>query len=350
MRWFFEQAFALLFPDHMPKSGSEREYFVTLGICYIAEQQKFIPPIPETPLRKSNRAHEIKEKYEYTAFEYCRSRFGYLLSVHEENNGVVKDERYTVSYQGKTYEESKHVILTAVYALKLLDDFCASSDKSEWIPAWKIDIPTLQKCSMIDVMVLSDEHEKKFRMALVLTCMQLAAKIISDDSLTNDKELAEVFSLTPAEFSNLQLKVLDGLNWYLNRTNEQLLAYADKHQLPERVSLCIAEHEDVLNSFWIYPEDERKRTPLVKVRDLSLAPPPSPETKTIAAPGLKDRFVESLHSVISKLDGTIAPVHFSRKNRDRHCDSGFSAESPTIQELTPNERTKVKKYIPSAWD
>lgn len=320
MRWFFEQAFAVLFSDHMPKTGSKREDFITLGICYIADQQKFIHPIPEVPLKKTHRSQEL---YDHIAFEYCRSRFGYLFSIHEDEQGVVIDEKYKVLYKGKTYEESKHVILTAVYALKLLEDFCKNTPIDEWVPPWKIDIPQLRQCTTEDILRLTDLHIKKYRMTLILTCMQLSAKIISDDRIIFDKDLAQLFGLKKEEFIALQLRVLDGLHWYLNRTNEQLLNYAEGHHLPDRVMHCISEHEDMINSY--YP----------KIPKHEKEAPSSPETRTIEI---------SVFALSN--DNTAAPLRFS----NAHKDVGYSNESPNLQSLTERDVRKKMHNKKVPWD
>lgn len=320
MRWFFEQAFAVLFSDLMPKTGSYREDFITLGICYIADQQKFIHPIPEVPLKKAHRSQEL---FDHIAFEYCRSRFGYLFSVHEEEHGIVIDEKIAVSYKDKNYKESKHVILTAVYALKLLEDFCANTPIDEWVPPWKIDIPQLRQCTTEDIQRLTDAHVKKYRMTLILICMHLSGKIVSDNTVVLDNDLARIFGLTQGEFSALQLRVLDGLNWYLNRSNEQLLDYAEKRHLPDRVMQCIAEHEDMINSYYPKTQNHEKEAPS------------SPETRTVEI---------SLDAL--SMDNTFAPLRFSNGNKDL----GYSQESPVLQNLTEKDlcQMKLNKKVP--WD
>lgn len=246
MRWFFEHAFALLFSEEMPQRKLDRDFFITQGICYIAYQQKFVPS------KKSNNK-------DFIAYEYCHSAQGYLLSLQEDDESIVYDSGYVHEYGGNTYTESKPVVLTAAYALKLISDYCTSVNKSDWYPSWRIDIPTLRRCNQDDILRLSEAHDKKFRMALIVACMQLASKMLADSRIY-DAKLAKLFHIPRQTFVNLQYRVLIGLDWRLHRTNEQLLSFCEHQALPPHVSQCIGEFEDATQDPSESPSSPESRT------------------------------------------------------------------------------------------
>lgn len=227
MRWFYNEAFSLLFPELQALPKQQRETAVTCLISYLACAEGFVPPA-------TLESNDINLKMAHMAGEYVRSRCTYMLGIHEDTKSIFGNESCQVVDGGHTYQESKNAILTAVYALILLQGLSAGGFKD-----------------LIPESLFKDPADRiKHHIALILTCVQLASKILIDDRQIKDRVLAEAFGLEPDHFMTLQISVMKFLSWNLTHSYQDLLFLCKQRKLPEHVGFCVAESKMKLNQSW----------------------------------------------------------------------------------------------------